>query len=124
MRKAYIGSIAAFFLMVCGAASAAGSCTGCRVKNIGSGPYFDSICASGSCVFLALEGTVTGKAACSTNSYWHFVVNLNTPSGKSTLAQLLAAQATGQLINVNGSNSCGQSPSGVTEDLYWITYIQ
>lgn len=124
MRKAYLGSIAAIFLIVCGAATAAGSCTGCRIKNLGSGPYFDSICASGSCVFLALEGTVTGKPACSANSYWHFVINLNTPSGKSTFAQLLAAQATGQLINVTGSNYCGQSPSGVTEDLWWMTYIQ
>src|SRR5688572_8006051 len=120
MRNIFPGSIAAILLLVCGAATAAGSCTGCRVKNLGTGPYFDSICASGSCVFIALEGSVTGKPACSSNSYWHFVINLNSPSGKSTLAQLLAAQATGQLINVTGSSYCSLSPSGVTEDLYFV----
>jgi hypothetical protein len=108
-------------LIASGTATAAGSCNGCRIKNIGSGPYFDSICTSGSCVFIALEGTVTGKPGCSTNSYWHFVLNLNSPSGKATLAQLIAAKASGDLMNVVGSNNCSLSPTGVTEDLYYAT---
>lgn len=122
MRKTVVVSITAILLIVCGNVMAGGTCNGCRIKNIGTGPYYDGICSSGSCVFIAMEGTMTGKPACSSNSYWHFVLNLNSPSGKSTFAQLLVAQASGQPLNITGSNYCTVSPAGVTEDLHFVTY--
>jgi hypothetical protein len=122
MRNVFFASISAILMFICGSASAAGTCNGCRIKNIGSGPYYDGICPSGPCVFIAMEGAVTGKPGCSTNSYWHFVLNINTPSGKATFAQLLAAHTSGLTLNISGSNYCTLSPGGVAEDLHYITY--
>jgi hypothetical protein len=37
------------------------------------------------------------------------------------LAQLLAAKASGELMNVVGSNNCSLSATGATEDFYYAT---
>jgi hypothetical protein len=63
-----------------------------------------------------MEGSVSGRPGCSTNPYWHFVLNLNSPSGKATFAQLLASKASGQLLNIMGTNNCGLSAAAASED--------
>jgi hypothetical protein len=116
MRTSFLGLVSLILLIASGAATAAGSCTGCRVKSLGTGPYYDYLCTSGACVFIAMEGSVSGRPGCSTNPYWHFVLNLNSPSGKATFAQLLASKASGQLLNIMGTNNCGLSAAAASED--------
>jgi hypothetical protein len=103
-------------------ASLAGECTGCRIKSIGAGPYYDSICSSSMCVFLALDQVVSNRPSCSGNSYWHFALDISTGSGKATYALLLAAYAAGESLNVAGSNACSLSTSGVVENLYYVNH--
>jgi hypothetical protein len=105
--------------------SLAGTCPdGCKVKNIGVGSYYDSICTSAACVFVAIDSAPTGKPACSANSYWHFALDISTPSGRATYAFLLEAFASGRSINATGTNTCALSPSGSVENLYWVNYAQ
>lgn len=115
--------VALMLLALCsGSAFAEGSCLNCLIKNFGVGPYFDSICTSGSCVFVSMDGTVSNRPGCSTNSTWHFVLDVTTPGGRTTYAMLLAAKSAGTRINISGANNCVLSPAASTENLYWVTY--
>jgi hypothetical protein len=122
VNKQLLSAAAVVASLMCGLSFAAGACTGCTIKNIGAGPYYDSICTSGACIFVAMESTVTGRPPCSSNPYWHFVLDVSTASGRATYALLLAAQASDKPLNISGSNSCILSPSGLVENLYFATY--
>lgn len=119
MKKKVLFASALASALVSGTCFAGGECFGCRIKNIGVGPYYDSICSSSSCVFLALEPTVSSRPACSSNSYWHFVLDVSTVSGRATYAFLLGAYSTGENLNVAGAGSCSLSPGGTVENLYF-----
>jgi hypothetical protein len=115
---------AALFFGVVAAATAGGTCNGCRIKNLGAGPYYDSICSSGTCVFIKIEQTVNGRPYCASNQGWDFALDTSTASGKATYALLLTAYTTGQIVNVSGSNACSISSSGLVENLYFVNFAQ
>jgi len=122
MNRKVLGALLTALLAGSAPAFAAGTCNGCRIKMLGAGPYFDSICSSGSCIFIDIEQAVTGKPGCSTNSSWDFVLDISTASGRSTYALLIAASAAGQSINISGNNYCSLSPSGVVENFFFVTH--
>jgi hypothetical protein len=53
---------------------------------------------------VLLSGTNTGKPNCATLDYWAF--DSDTATGKSFLATLLTAQASGRDVIVYGTNDC------------------
>lgn len=116
-RKMLVLASALFFGGIA-AATAGGTCNGCQIKNLGAGPYYDGICSSGTCVFVKIEQTVSGRPSCASNQGWDFALDTSTASGRATYALLLSAYAAGQTINVAGSNTCSISSSGV-ENLYF-----
>lgn len=102
----------ALFALLCAFANvalSAGLCTNCLIKSIGVGPHYDNACGTGSCVFIALNGTVQGKPTCSTEG-WDFVVDTSTDKGKKVLAVLLAAYAGGTAVTVAGNGGCSLRP--------------
>lgn len=104
-------------------ASADGICNNCTIKNIGVGTYYDGLCASGNCAFIAVNGSLGSyRPGCATNTSWSFVLDMSTQSGRSTYAFLLSAKATAAAVNVYGSNNCNLSPSGATETLTAVTF--
>lgn len=123
MNSKVVATLAlALFLFGGSASFAVGTCSGCKIKNLGSGPYYDALCGSGSCVFVAVEPTVGGKPGCASNTYWDFALDTSTASGKATYALILTAYAAGQNISISGANTCSFSPGGAIENLYWINY--
>ena len=122
MNGKYWGALLVALMVGIGPAFGAGTCTGCTIKMLGAGAYFDGICSSSSCIYIDIEQAVTGKPACSANSSWDFVLDISTPSGKSTYALLLTASTAGQSLNLSGTNHCSLSPSGVVENLYFVTH--
>lgn len=101
-------------------AFATGVCTACKIKGLGSGPYFDQICGSAACVFILLDQVPVNRPACASNTGWHFALDVSTTAGKATYALLLSAYATGQTFNFAGNNSCALSPSGAVENFSYM----
>ena len=122
MNRKVLGAFLVVLLAAFSPAFAAGTCNGCQIEMLGAGPYYDSLCSSGSCIFIGIEQPVTGKPGCSSNSGWDFVLDISTPSGRSTYALLLAAKSSGQSINIAGSNTCSLSPSGVVENFFYVSH--
>lgn len=121
MNKMYIhAQLLVLFVLVSSTAMAGGACNSCRIRNIGVGPYYDSLCSSNACVFVSLDQPVGSRPPCAGNSYWHFVLDISTGSGKATFARLLSAKATGESLNVAGSGVCSLSPTGTVENLYFV----
>jgi hypothetical protein len=83
----------------------AGTCTNCSIKNLGFGPYYDNFCSSESCVFVMVEGSITGKPDCSDQG-WQFVLDTTTSSGQHTLSFLLSAYTAGKNVTISGTASC------------------
>lgn len=100
---------------------AAGGCYGCTIKSIGVGPFYDSICSKGACVFLRLAGNIQDKPACSTES-WHFIVDTSTVSGRLTYSFLLTAQTTQALVDIVGTGTC--TLYGPSEDFRYGYHTQ
>lgn len=69
-------------------------------------------------VFIKMDGTVTGKPACSSSASYDFVFRISTDQGKAAFSQLLAAYNTGGKIQVEGTGDCTLSSS--TEDLKYV----
>lgn len=118
------GILVSLLMFGLGSAHAAGSCTGCTIKSLGAGPYYDGICTSNACIFIDIEQTVTGKPACSSNSDWDFVLDVSTASGRATYALLMAASSAGRPVNIAGSNQCSLSASGLVENLYYMIQLE
>ena len=74
-----------FMMLVVFASSAfsKGTCTGCRIKNLGFGDHYNDYCKSGSCVFIMVEGSLTNRPECSKQG-WHFTLDTSTAAAKST----------------------------------------
>lgn len=83
----------------------AGTCTNCSIKTLGFGPYYDNLCSSENCVFIMLEGNITGKPSCSDQG-WQFVLDTTTKSGQHTLSFLLSAHAAGRNVTISGHGVC------------------
>lgn len=125
MNKRMLASFA-FALLTGGASTsfAAGLCSPCKITSLGSGAYYDNLCPAGSCVFISLSPTPTGRPACSYNTGWHFVLDTSTAAGKVTYSILLTAYASGQNVHVGGTNTCTVSPSGIVENLFYVSFAQ
>jgi hypothetical protein len=52
-----------------------------------------------------MDGVASGKPTCAKNPYW-MIRDENSNAGKQQLATLLAAQATGKTVTVNGMGTC------------------
>lgn len=104
--------------------AAAGYCGSCTVTALGTGPYYDGICigSPSKCVFVAVD-SVTSRPLCSENTGWHFVLDLNSASGRETYALLLTAVATGRLVGIGGTGNCSISPTGDVEDISYVSLI-
>jgi hypothetical protein len=113
--------VGALLFAISNAVFATGACTACKIKNLGAGPYYDSLCTS-SCIFIAIEQPIVGKPDCSSNSYWNYALDISTTSGRATYALLVTALATGQLINISGSGGCSLGSSGLVENFSWVNY--
>ncbi|WMS87500.1 hypothetical protein [Pleionea litopenaei] len=61
--------------------------------------------ASDGLIYFRIDGTSVDKPACSTSTNWS-IKDENSNAGKAQLSALLAAQASGKMITVNGSNQC------------------
>lgn len=83
----------------------AGTCTNCSIKNLGFGPYYDSLCSTETYVFIMVEGEITGRPSCSDQG-WHFVLDTTTKSGQHTLSFLLSAYTAGKNVRISGSDAC------------------
>lgn len=59
----------------------------------------------GNVAFVRLN-TATLNFGCSTNSTWHYTIDLNTSVGKSMYSALLAAAASGATVKMYGTNTC------------------
>jgi hypothetical protein len=101
-----------------------GICTNCTVKSIGVGPYYDGLCTSGTCAFVAVNGTVNYRPTCSNNTSWHFVLDTSTASGRATYALLLSAKASSASLNVYGTANCTLTPAGATETLSAVYHAE
>jgi hypothetical protein len=75
-------------------------------------------------VLISLSPTPTGRPACSYNTGWHFVLDTSTAAGKVTYSILLTAYASGQNVHVGGTNTCTVSPSGIVENLFYVSFAQ
>jgi len=75
----------------------------------------------GDYLFIAVNGTDSGPASCSTNTQYQFVLNLTTNEGQQTMALLLAARASGATVTIIGTGACTSGFSTV-ETLGSIQY--
>lgn len=71
-----------------------------------------------SSVYFGISPAPSGRAACNTHDNYQFVFDPGTPDGRTLYAALLAVQASGKSIRVQGTGTCilGQPMEGV---LYW-----
>ncbi len=83
----------------------AGTCTNCTIRNLGFGPYYDNFCSTDTCVFVMVQGDITGKPSCSDQG-WQFVLDTSTKSGQHTLSFLLSAYAMKKTITISGNGFC------------------
>lgn len=61
----------------------------------------------GEVVFLQLSVAPTGSPSCATAAWtWHFSFPTSTEAGKKLLAMLLAAQAQGAPVTIDGTGTC------------------
>ncbi len=65
-----------------------------------------------------LSGPAVGRPACATFPYW-IIKDENSTAGKKQLALLVAAQATGQTISIEGAGVCTRWPDG--EDILGVS---
>jgi hypothetical protein len=65
-----------------------------------------------------LSGAPAGRPACATFPYW-IIKDENSTAGKKQLALLVAAQATGKTISIEGAGVCSRWPDG--EDILGIS---
>lgn len=75
--------------------------------------------ASDGLVYFFLSNTISGRPACATGGYW-MLKDENSAAGKRQLAMLMAAKASGQVVTVEGMNTCTRWPNG--EDVNQIQY--
>jgi hypothetical protein len=71
--------------------------------------------ASDGLIAFDLEGIHDQRPACATHSYW-IIKDENSATGKRQLALLIAAQASGRPVFINGSNSCTRWVDGEDVD--------
>lgn len=69
-------------------------------------------------IYFGISPAPAGRATCNTHNNYQFVFDPSTPDGKALYAALLAVQASGKSIRVQGTGTCilGQPMEGV---LYW-----
>jgi hypothetical protein len=60
-------------------------------------------------IYFSLNAVKTNSPACATANYW-IIRDENSNAGKQQYAMLLAAQLSGQMVYVIGSNSCDRWP--------------
>ena len=75
----------------------------------------------GDYLFIAVNGTDSGPAPCSTNTAYQFVLNLSTNEGQQTMALLLAARAAQATVTIIGTGDCSSGFSTI-ETLGSIQY--
>ena len=103
MKKAMIAMVLASLIGGPSAAlAAAGSATGVRVAKM------TIVRTYGNFVFIHLSEAPATRSSCATNSYWHFTLALDDAAGKNMYAQLLAAFASGSLVDISGTDACSE----------------
>src|SRR5689334_1905972 len=104
--------VAALSVIASTVTMAAGLCNACTIKMVGSGPYYDSLCSTATCIYVKMNQAVSTRPSCATSSSWDFVLDISTASGRATYSLLLTAYASGQLLSVGGMATCSISPLG------------
>jgi hypothetical protein len=66
-------------------------------------------------LYFYMSGSVTGRPACATISYW-IIKDENSNSGKKLFALLLLARQSGQEITVKGAGTCTRWGDGEDVD--------
>ena|SRR5688572_21149118 len=84
----------------------------------GTVSYVTVRASDGLVFFRMVGGTKTGAPACATGDYW-IIRDENSNAGKQQYTMLLAAQASGKVVNISGLNTCSRWING--ED---VDYIQ
>lgn len=67
-----------------------------------------SMTVSSNTTHIQLSGVSSGRPPCATLEFWAF--DSDTPQGKSFLAAVLVAQATGREVTIYGTNNCALRP--------------
>jgi hypothetical protein len=93
---------------------------------VGSGPYYDAMCPSGSCVLIGVSQVPTGKPACafgtSTDS-WFFALDTSTAAGKATYALVLSAYTGSFTVGIGGTNTCTVSTTAGVDNLNYLAVL-
>lgn len=89
-----------------------------KIKSIGVGPHYDSICTKASCAVIMVEGSHTG-ATCQ-NGSWHYIFQTDTDSGKHLLSLVLAAKASAQEVVIGGTSLCNIDSNDNAETVNYI----
>lgn len=100
-------------------AYATGEVNDVTVTMLGTGSFYNQLCSSSECVFIAVSTAPTGAPACAIHaSGWHFVLDSSTAAGRQTYSALLAAHATGNPVNIEGEGECNNENG--YEDLDYV----
>src|SRR3954468_1738261 len=85
----------------------------------GTVSYVNVRASDGLVFFRIVGGTKTGGPACATGDYW-IIRDENSNAGKQQYTMLLAAQASGKVVNISGLNSCNRWVNGEDVDFIQI----
>jgi hypothetical protein len=104
--RAYLASIgAALLLAATTVAYASGSATAnARIQSVGTGPRYDSQCGY-KCMLVAFDLAPSGSP-CAMDAGWHYAINISTAEGRVTAGMVLAAKASGDLMEAHGTGTC------------------
>ena len=113
MRISKILRCAAVILATTGSSLSFGNANGAGKVSVIGGKV-----AGGTSLYFGITPEPTNRAACSTDSGYHFVLDPSTPEGQALYSAILMAASTKTQIYVTGTGTCdlGQPMEGVQ---YW-----
>lgn len=106
-------------ILISGIGFSAGIVKNAKIKTVATGPFYDSLCNSESCVFITLDGSISTKPTCNTSEA-HFVLDASTSAGKNHLSVILSAFMTGKYVTISGTGACTHYQN--TEDFRYIYF--
>ena len=119
MLKFSKAAIGILIVNLCGAPAFAGSVTG-RVTSITE--------RADGLVYVYLDGTISGRAACAAGTAYWMVKDENSGAGKKQITLLQMAFAIGKPVTIQGAGECTRfgsyGPANDGEDIFGVTVSQ
>lgn len=90
-----------------------------KIQSIAAGPNWNGI------ILVRVENhsaTAPWSTGCSTNTFWSFKFDSNSPGGKETYSLLLAAYASQSRVVIDGTGSCAANLSTDIQNLSYVRF--